>query len=130
MKKLFRYGISGAVNTVITYAMFVVLSDFINYRIAIIIVYIFGIALSFVLQGRYVFRVQGSILRFIAVYLLMLVVNLSVTAGLVELAHWPKELAQLVAIGCVVILGFLMSKHLVFNNKATFKGLSASMSNE
>lgn len=114
MKRLFRYGVSGVINTVVTYGMYLILVGFIDYRIAIVLVYAFGMALSFALQGRYVFRAQGSVWRFIAVYVALLVVNMSVTTCLVEGLHYSKQVAQLMAIFCVMIQGFLMSKYLVF----------------
>jgi putative flippase GtrA len=114
MKKFFLYGINGAINTTITYVMFILVSKIIDYRIAIVIVYIFGIYLSFILNRKLVFGVHGHLHFFVFINLILMLINLAITWSLVEFLHLAKEVAQLFTIMTIFIFGFLLNKRFTF----------------
>jgi len=116
-KKLIRFGINGIVNTIVAYALFVVISNFIDYRITIMIVYIIGIFLSYFLNRRTVFKVSGKLYLFIAIYVGMLLINLAITTLLVEEFSLIKELAQIIAILISFGIGYTLINRYAFPNQ-------------
>ena len=79
IKKLILFGANGIINTIVTYSLFVIISNIIDYRITIVLVYIFGIFLSYVLNRKFVFRIKGKLYLFVLIYLGMLLANLGIT---------------------------------------------------
>jgi len=116
-KKLIRFGINGIINTIVAYALFVVISNFIDYRITIVIVYIIGIFLSYFLNRRTVFKVSGKLYFFIAIYVGMLLLNLAITTLLVEEFSLIKELAQIIAILISFGIGYTLINRYAFPNQ-------------
>jgi len=116
-KKLIRFGINGIINTIVAYSLFVVISNFIDYRITIVIVYIIGIFLSYFLNRRTVFKVSGKLYLFIAIYVGMLLINLAITTLLVEEFSLIKELAQIIAILISFGIGYTLINRYAFPNQ-------------
>ncbi len=123
MKKFLLYGLNGAVNTLVTYGIYVLLCQIMDYRIAIVLVYAIGIAISYILNGVIVFGRPGHLWRFIAIYLCMLGLNMSITASLVSV-HWSPELAQIPAIGVAFVVGFLLNKRYAFAPREVLRASS------
>ena len=116
-KKLIRFGINGIINTIVAYALFVVISNFIDYRITIVIVYIIGIFLSYFLNRKTVFKVSGKLYLFIAIYVGMLLLNLTITTLLVEEFGMIKEFAQIIAILISFGIGYGLINRYAFPNQ-------------
>jgi len=116
-KKLIRFSINGIINTIVAYALFVVISNFIDYRITIVLVYIIGIFLSYFLNRRTVFKVSGKLYLFIAIYVGMLLLNLAITTLLVEEFSLIKELAQIIAILISFGIGYTLINRYAFPNQ-------------
>jgi len=119
VKKLILFGANGIINTIVTYSLFVVISNFIDYRITIVLVYIFGIFLSYVLNKKFVFRIRGKLYIFVLIYLGMLLANLGITTILVEEFNLVKEIAQLIAIAIVFLIGFTLINRYAFPKNTT-----------
>ena len=119
VKKLILFGANGIINTIVTYSLFVVISNIIDYRITIVLVYIFGIFLSYVLNKKFVFRIRGKLYLFVLIYLGMLLANLGITTILVEEFNLIKELAQLIAIAIVFLIGFTLINRYAFPKNST-----------
>lgn len=117
IKKIILYAGNGVINTVITYGLFILLSNFIDYRIAIVFVYIPGIFISYFLNGRIVFNNKGHLLRFVVITVLMLGTNVLITWILVQVFKLPKEVSMLIAIGIVFLLGYSLNKRYSFPEK-------------
>jgi len=117
IKKLIRYGTNGIINTIVTYALFVIISNVIDYRITIVIVYIFGIFLSYFLNRRIVFKVKGKLYLFASIYVGMLLLNLAITTILVEEFSIQKEFAALFAIFIVFGIGYTLINRYAFPNQ-------------
>ena len=119
MRKFLQYGLNGAINTVVTYGLYVLLVRFIDYRIAIVLVYIVGIALLYYLHSALVFGAPGRIGSFVMIYVCLMVVNIVLTWSIVESLNWSKEAAQLPAILVVFIVGFVLNKRFVFSPRGS-----------
>ena len=117
LKKITIYGINGIINTIITYSLFVFLSNIIDYRLSIIIIFPLGVLISYFLNKKFVFKKdKGNIIIFFIVMTTMLLTNLSVTWILVEFAYISKEISQAFAICIAFIAGFLLNKKFSFKN--------------
>ena len=114
IKKLFSYGITGSINTIITYGLFLIISNYIDYRITIAISYTVGIFLSYFLNRKFVFKSKGSFWIFTVICISMFFANLTITWILVEEFNMIKEIAQLFAIGVVFMLGFVLNRRFSF----------------
>ena len=117
IKKLILYGTNGIINTAVTYSLFVIISNYIDYRITIVGVYAIGILISYFLNRKFVFNNRGNLGIFAIIMVSMLLVNLSITWILVESFDIVKEIAQLIAILIVFGLGFQLNKKYAFNRK-------------
>ena len=121
VKKILLYAGNGIINTVLTYALFIVISNFVDYRVAIVIVYIPGILLSYFLNQRIVFNKRGNLIIFFIISIIMMGTNVVATWLLVQVFHIAKEVSQLIAIGIVFLLGYTLNKRYSFSGKIRMK---------
>ena len=108
-----RYLVAGALNTLLTWLLFVALSQWINYLLAYGIVFALGVVLSFVLQSVWVFRSKmqwASLLRFKMAYLVNLAVGLLLLKLLVTHTALSPALAAIAVVAVQVPFGFLLSR--------------------
>ena len=117
IKKLIIYGTNGIINLIITYSLFLVISNFLDYRITIGIVYTIGIFISYYLNSKFTFKTKGNLGLFIIIMVSMFLVNRSITWVLVESFNLSKEISQLIAILVVFGLGFQLNKQFAFRKK-------------
>ena len=115
MKQLALYGLNGVMNTLVGYLVFFALTQVIDYRIAIVIGYSVAMALSYALNSRIVFRGRGRPARFVVLNLGLMALNVAMTWSIVTRIGLAAELAQLIAIPIVFLVGFVLNKALVFN---------------
>ena len=121
VKKILLYAGNGIINTVVTYALFIVISNFVDYRVSIVIVYIPGILLSYFLNQRIVFNKRGNLIIFFIISIIMMGTNVVATWLLVQVFHIAKEVSQLIAIGIVFLLGYTLNKRYSFSGKIRMK---------
>ena len=108
-----RFLIAGAINTVVTYALYFVLLLWWPYALAYTASYVVGIVLSYWLSTRFVFRVQGSAKRFATfpiVYAVQYGVGLAVLHAAITVFNVPQRLAMLASIAVSVPLTFVLSR--------------------
>lgn len=108
-----RFLISGGLNTAVTYALYLVLLQFLNYRIAYTIAYVAGIVLAFVVNRTFVFRSHRgwrSVVLFPFVYLVQYLAGLTIAVVWIEYFRFPQELAPLAAIVVTLPLTFVLSR--------------------
>ena len=108
-----RYLVAGALNTMLTWLLFVALSQWINYLLAYGIVFVLGVALSYVLQSVWVFRSKmqwASLLRFKMAYLANLCVGLLLLKLLVANSALSPAHAAIVVVAVQVPISFLLSR--------------------
>src|SRR2546423_1121793 len=96
-----RFVFAGAINTAASYAVFLVLLQFLTYLAAYTIAYVIGVAISYLLQTTFVFRTPRSIataLRFPLVYVAQYLVGAALITVLVEGWGVPASIAAIFAI--------------------------------
>ncbi len=118
IKKMTLYAGNGIINTVVCYGLFLIISNFIDYRVAIVLVYIPGIFLSYFLNGKIVFNNKGNLLIFVTITIVMMGLNIVTTWMLVEVFHLSKQVSMLIAIGLVFVLGYSLNKHYSFQKRS------------
>jgi putative flippase GtrA len=111
-----RFLVGGAINTGLTYVLFLLLDRVLHHSLAYTLAYLAGIALAYVLATTYVFRTGielRSALRFPGVYVLQYFYGLAALSLLVDIVRMPSALAMLVMIATSVPLTFLLTRFAV-----------------
>jgi putative flippase GtrA len=106
----------GAANTLLSFALYVVLQMFTPYWLAYSLSFVAGVAFLFVANARIVFAVPATAAvaaRFVAAYLLSYLVGLATIVVLVAGLGVPPVVAPLGVIVCMLPINFLSSR-LVF----------------
>lgn len=112
--RFLRFLLSGGVNTVATYAIYLALLRIIGYRAAYTIAYITGILLSYVINRVFVFRTHrgwSSALLFPLVYFAQYLVGLATVWLWVGQLHLAQALAPLIAILVTIPLTYILSRY-------------------
>lgn len=113
-----RFIIVGVVNTVISYALYLILLAFFNYIFAYSISYCMGILISYFLNAKFVFNKHLSFagfLKFPIVYLIQYTLGVFVLWLLVENFSVYPEIAMVVTIIVSIPITFLASRFLLKN---------------
>ena|SRR5437764_14937366 len=113
LRQFMRFLAAGAINTVASYVVFLLLLQFIPYLAAYTIAYVAGIMLSYFLLTSFVFRTQRrlvSAVRFPAVYIAQYLVGSGLIVVLVEAWGVRASLAAIVAIVVSIPVTFLLSR--------------------
>jgi putative flippase GtrA len=117
IKKMILYAGNGIINGIVCYGLFLIIINFIDYRIAIVLVYIPGIFLSYFLNGKIVFNNRGNLLIFATITILMMALNVVTTWMLVGLFQLSKPVSMLIAIGLVFLIGYFLNKRYSFQKR-------------
>ena len=118
-KKFLKYFLVGIINTSITYPAFILLSNIIDYTLAIIIIFPLGVLLSYFLNKKFTFtKEKGSMIIFFIVMTAMFLTNFLTTWILVEFVNIIKEISQ----GIAIVTAFTI--HYLLNKKFSFKIIS------
>ena len=120
-----RFLISGAVNTVTTYLIYVGLVLFLPYPVAYTITTAIGILLSYYLNARFVFRQPlrlSAALRYPAVYAIQYVLGLVLLYVLVEIGHLSKFIAPVFIVLATVPVTFVLSRLIILRNSTPAAG--------
>lgn len=116
-----RFLIAGAVNTGLTYVLYLGLLFLMPYVWAYSLTYAVGIGMGYLLNARWVFKRAPS-LGSATVYPLTYALNYLVGVGmlwlLVELIHIPKEIAPLLVVAVSVPVMYIVTKS-IFLRKPT-----------
>lgn len=111
-----RFVLFGALNTLVTYAIYLLLLPSLDYAKAYAVAYVVGIVISYGLNVRFVFRVTPNwrtLLLFPLVYCAQYLFGLAVLYIAVERLAIPRELALLATIALSIPLTFLLSRTLL-----------------
>ena len=111
------YAGNGIINGVVCYGLFLIISNFIDYRVAIVLVYIPGIFISYFLNGKIVFNNKGNLLIFVTITILMMGLNVVTTWMLVAVFQLSKQVSMLIAIGVVFLIGYSLNKRYSFQKR-------------
>ena len=108
-----RFLVSGAVNTLATYILYLLLLEFLPYTWAYTITYAAGIALGYLLSAKWVFKKDLSV-RTAASYPLVYLINYAIGIGILKLCvrvlHVPAQVAPLSVICVTVPVMFLLTR--------------------
>ncbi|WP_067175688.1 GtrA family protein [Microtetraspora niveoalba] len=110
-----RFLVAGAANTGVTYGLFVVLCRWAPPPVAYSVVFVCGIALSYVLNAAFVFQTRASLrsaVRFPGVYLVQYLTGLAL---LTVLVHWgvDSRVAMPMTMCVTVPLTFVLSRRVL-----------------
>jgi putative flippase GtrA len=113
--RFLRFLVSGAVNTVVTYALFVVLSRFLHHMVAYTIVYALGIVVSYLLSARWVFRTATSwrtAAAFPLVYAVQYVCGIALLYAFVDVLGWRPEVAMAIVLAAGIFITYSLMRWL------------------
>lgn len=113
--RVLRYLVAGAVNTALSYAVYLALLPLLPYGWAYTVAFAAGLLVAYALQSRFVFGAQPSwrtFFAFPAVYVVQYAVGVLVLRGLVETGLVSRELALAAVLVVTVPAGYLLSRAL------------------
>ena len=108
-----RFLIMGTTNTLVAYAIYLVLLNWLRYELAYGIGYAVGIVIAYAVSAVFVFRKpmrKRSALRFPLVYVSQFLISLGILRLAVEVAHVPEWLAFAIAVGVTIPITFVVSR--------------------
>lgn len=111
-----RFLVMGGVNTLVAYAIYLLLLNWMRYEIAYTIGYAVGIAMAYALSAAFVFRQplrKRSAVRFPLVYVAQFLVSLLLLRFAVEILHLPEWLALGFAVVLTIPVTFVLSRWVV-----------------
>lgn len=114
-----RFLAAGALNTALTYGLFVLIEPRLGYLPAYTLVYVGGIMLSYLLNTRFVFRTAPSwrtAMAFPLVYAAQYLWGVALLYGLVDLLGWSGRIAMLAVIGSSVLLTYALTRRVMRPN--------------
>jgi len=118
-KQISRFIFVGILNTIVGYgAYFILLYLNIYYMLALIIMYVIGVAHSFIWNKKWTFRSMGSTrnegIKFVSVYCIAFLINLIILALFVEGLKLNPQIGQVFALGIVTLISFFGHKYWSF----------------
>jgi putative flippase GtrA len=108
-----RFLIMGGTNTLVAYAIYLLLLNWMRYELAYSIGYAVGIVIAYAVSAAFVFRQpmrKRSALRFPLVYVAQFLVSLGILHLAVEVGHVPEWLAFAIAVGVTIPITFAVSR--------------------
>lgn len=115
-KEFLKYLISGGINTVATYGLYLLFLIVMEYKTAYSLSYIVGILFSYLLNTIFVFKEKVSLMKFIkfpVVYLAQYLINLIILLLLVEYINLPAEIVPIIVIFITLPITYLLSKYII-----------------
>ena len=108
-----RFLIAGAVNTILSYVVYLLLLAIVPYLVAYTISYVVGIAISYLLLTRFVFKTErrlATAMRFPLVYLVQYLMSSALIVLLVETMDVRASIAAIIAIAVSIPITFVLSR--------------------
>jgi putative flippase GtrA len=108
-----RFIAAGAINTAVTYAIYLALLPMLDYTVAYTVAYIAGIAIAYVLSTSFVFRVTRTVATMAAfpiVYAVQYLLGALVLNMAVRWLDVSRQFALLASIAVTVPVTFLLSR--------------------
>ncbi len=111
-----RFLIAGAVNTVVTYAIYLALLSLLDYTLAYTFAYVIGIVISYLMSTAFVFRVTrtaANMATFPLVYLVQYLLGALVLNLAVRWMGIPDRFALIASIVVTIPVTFFLSRALL-----------------
>ena len=108
-----RFVAVGAINTALTYGLYVALVHFIHYQFAYALAYAAGLVLQFLLHSRFVFRVPlrlANLFGYPPIHMLLYGLGAALLHALVEWIGIGTRVAPLLVIAVSVPLSFALTR--------------------
>ncbi|UUZ83056.1 GtrA family protein [Paenibacillus sp. P26] len=128
--QIFLFILVGCANTLVGYSIYAICLLFfeINYILSLFISHIVGVLNSYILNRLLTFKEFNgntfhSISKFISVYVITFLVNLSVLFFLVHIMNFDKVISQVVALFLTTCISFVGHKFWSFKTNKTERGL-------
>ncbi|MEK3865997.1 MULTISPECIES: GtrA family protein [Paenibacillus] len=115
-KQFLKFVISGGINTLFTYLVYLLLLQVLSYSMSYTISYISGIFLSYYLNTIFVFKEKVTFrkfLKFPVVYLVQYLINLLMLFVLVEYLNLSKQIVPLIVIVVTIPITYTLSKLII-----------------
>lgn len=115
-KEFLRFILSGGINTICTYGLYLLLLLFFEYKISYTVSYIIGILLAYFLNSTLVFKEKVSLnkfLKFPIVYLVQYLINVVILYLFVEYVKMSAEIVPLIVIVISLPITYLLSKYII-----------------
>ena len=109
--RFIRFVAVGAINTGITFLLYLLLLAFVEYRVAYTIAFVSGIAISYVLNSTFVFPGRGdavALMRFPLVYLVQYACGWALLTVLVARLGVGEIMAMGIVVGVTVVLTYVL----------------------
>lgn len=109
-----KFVITGAVNTGLTYLIYLLLLWVVDYRMAYLLSFVTGIAIALVLNSKFVFKTALTFKKaagFVAAYFVQLIAGIFILQLLVEQTSISRAFAPLCMMVFTVPLSFFMSRY-------------------
>lgn len=116
----FRFLVSGGVNTVVTYGIYLLLVQFLRYQVAYTVTYVIGIALGYLLNAFWVFKsvpTFKSAVAYPVVYMGQYALGIGLLSVFVDVLGIENRIAPALVIAVTLPLMFVLSKF-VFKKSA------------
>jgi putative flippase GtrA len=111
--RIFRFLVTGALNTIVTFGIYIVLKTVFDYQIAYFLSYASGILFAYFMNVFFVFKKPLSLrtfIRFPLVYVIQYIVGAILLELLVQILGFSATFAPLFVIVITLPLTFLLSR--------------------
>lgn len=115
-KEFLKFVVSGGVNTLVTYLVYLLLLLFLNYSLSYTVSYVSGIFLSYYLSTVFVFKEKVSLIKFLkypVVYLTQYLINILMLYVLVEHLGLSTKIVPLIVIVVTIPVTYVLSKLII-----------------
>ena len=112
----FKFVVAGAINTGLTYVIYLLLLMVIDYKLAYVLSFVSGIAIAMALNAKFVFQTRLTFNKaagFVAAYCLQLVFGTLILQLVVEQTTVSRTLAPLCVMVVTVPLSFFMNRYVL-----------------
>ncbi|MCK1403227.1 GtrA family protein [Bradyrhizobium sp. 4] len=131
-----RFGLTGATTALVYFVLTnaFVLSSVMTPVVSSVCAYVVSVAISYLMQSRFTFRVDGDSLdqvaRFVVMSLVGLVVSWGVMALTVDLLHWPYLIGAIGVCVIIPVLNFFLTRGWVFGTRGRRERIVATGDSE
>ncbi len=116
--KAFVYLIVGGINTLVNLCIYyILLKCGVNYIVDNIICFIIGVLMGYIMNTLIVFKNRlrfKSLLKYSSIYICSMVINIGLLFSFVNFLQVDKMLAQIMTVGVVTIINYLLIKRFVY----------------
>ena len=124
--QFFRYVVVGLASNAVLYAAYIALTEFgVEAKLAMTLLYLAGVAQTFVFNKRWSFRHGGThapaFVRYCAAYAIGYAINFVVLLLLVDRLGYPHRIVQGIMIVCLAVMLFVLQKFWVFRQEPALR---------